>query len=125
MWERIFNRIKYKIENGIKILPKAISQMDNDAKVGIISSGSAHFAVEEAREQLKNQGIKTNYLRIRSLPLGDEVREFLEQNDQVFVVELNRDGQLHQLITLNSPDMAFKNGQECSHGWFAIDRKLG
>jgi len=108
VWERIFNRIKYKIENGIKLLPKAISKMDNDAKVGIISSGSAHFAVEEAREQLKNQGIKTNYLRVRSLPLGDEIREFLEQNDQVFVVELNRDGQLHQLITLNSPDMAFK-----------------
>jgi 2-oxoglutarate/2-oxoacid ferredoxin oxidoreductase subunit alpha len=108
VWERIFNRIKFKIDNGIKILPKAISQKESDAKVGIIASGSAHFAVEEARELLKKQGIKTNYLRIRSLPLGEEVREFLEENDQVFVVELNRDGQLHQLITLNSPDMASK-----------------
>ena len=52
---------------------------------------------------MKKDGIETNYLRVRSLPFGEEIEDFLNQNDQVFVVELNRDGQLHQLITLNSP----------------------
>ncbi len=114
IWERTFNRLKKKIENGIKYLPEAIRQIEPGVKVGIISSGSAHFPIEEARDLLDKEGVKTNYLRVRSLPLGVEVRGFLKQHDQVFVVEMNRDGQLHQLLTLDSPDYAFKMIQ-CAH----------
>jgi 2-oxoglutarate ferredoxin oxidoreductase subunit alpha len=46
--------------------------------------------------------------------LGKEVRKFMTENDKVFVVELNRDGQLHQMITLDSPDTASKMVM-CAH----------
>ena len=55
VWEQIFNRIKFKIENGKEYLPKAIAQVNPETKIGIISSGSAHFAVEEARDQLEKR----------------------------------------------------------------------
>jgi len=47
-------------------------------------------------------------MRIRSFPLHDEVEEFLKSHEKVFIVELNRDGQLAQIITLKSPDQASK-----------------
>jgi len=103
VWERIFARIKKKIDNGVRTLPKAMESTEPGATIGILASGSASFAVEEARDLLKKQGIKTNYLRVRSLPVGEEVGEFLAKNQIVFVVELNRDGQLHQLVTLEYP----------------------
>ncbi len=114
VWERIFNRIKKKIEEGKKYLPAAVPVKEPGAKIAFISSGSAHFAVEEARARLAARGIRSNYLRIRSLPLGAEISQFLAENDTVFVVELNRDGQLHQLITLEAPALASKMIR-CAH----------
>ncbi len=108
VWERIFERIKKKIEVGKKYLPKAIESYDEKASVGIISSGSAHFAVDEARDLLRKNGIRTNYLRVRSLPMGEEVGRFLETNQMTFVVELNRDGQLHQLLKIDYPQFSSK-----------------
>ena len=114
VWERIFNRIKFKIDNGKKFLPKPEIQAEKDVKIGFISSGSAHFAVDEARDVLHKKGIKSNYLRVRSLPLGPEIKDFLKKHDLLFVVEMNRDGQLHQLITLDSPEFASKM-VSCAH----------
>lgn len=108
VWERTFERIKKKIEAGKKYLPEAVEDNDDESSVGIISSGSAHFAVDEARDLLKKKGIKTNYLRVRSLPMGEEVGRFLEKNQKIFVVELNRDGQLHQLLKIDYPQYSSK-----------------
>jgi len=114
VWERIFDRIKKKIEEGKKYLPAGISVEEPDAKIAFIASGSAHFAIEEARANLSHQGVNSNYLRVRSIPFGEEVTQFLAENDKVFVVELNRDGQLHELLTLAAPSLAGKL-IKCSH----------
>ena len=114
IWERTFERIKNKIENNKQYLPKPIEDSQSGVKIGIISSGSADLAVLEARDLLEESGIKTNYLRIRSLPMGSEVNEFLSNNKVVYVIELNRDGQLHQLLTLAVPEHASKL-VKCSH----------
>jgi len=37
-------------------------------------------------------------LRIRALPVCSVVREFLENHDRVYVLELNRDGQLYGIL---------------------------
>jgi 2-oxoglutarate ferredoxin oxidoreductase subunit alpha len=39
-------------------------------------------------------------MRIRGFPFDEDVREFIESYDQVFVVEQNRDGQLRSLLTI-------------------------
>lgn len=108
IWERVFSRIEKKFETALQYLPKAELQTMKDAKIGILASGSAHPAVEEARDLLVEKGYATDYLRIRSLPFGSEVEEFLKDHEQIFVVELNRDGQMMQLLTLKYPQMAAK-----------------
>ncbi len=41
-------------------------------------------------------------MRVRGFPFGDEVRAFLERHEVTFVVEQNRDGQLRNLLTLET-----------------------
>jgi len=108
VWERVFERINKKFKTALQYIPKAEVQTMAGAKIGVIASGSAHPAVEEARDMLAKDGYKTDYLRIRSLPFGEEVKEFLAAHEQVFIVELNRDGQMKQLLTMEFPEYAVK-----------------
>ena len=39
-----------------------------------------------------------DYLRVRGFPFNAEVDAFMDQYDEVFVVEQNRDGQLRSLL---------------------------
>lgn len=108
VWERVFDRIAKKFETAKNYLPEAeISQMPG-AKLGIISSGSADPAVVEARDQLVEKGVKTDYLRVRSIPFFEDVKEFLATHEKIYVVEINRDGQMLQLLTIYFPEYATK-----------------
>ena len=107
-WERVFDRIAKKFITALQYLPKPVLTTTAGAEIGIISSGSADPAVTEARDLLFEQGVKTDYLRIRSVPFSDEVEKFLNDHKKVFIVEINRDGQLLQLLTMNFPGKADK-----------------
>ena len=107
-WERLMNRLGQKVSLSRHAVPKPeIKRMDG-AVVGIISMGSADPAVLEARDQLLEMGIPTDYLRVRAIPFPDEVVEFIESHERNYVVEINRDGQLKQLLTLESPENAIR-----------------
>jgi len=56
--------------------------------------------VIEARDQMAEQGVHANYLRIRAFPFSHEVLDFLLEHDTVFVVEQNRDAQMKALLML-------------------------
>lgn len=105
-WHRVLSRIKKKIDTNKAILPKPESHLEPNAAFGIIAVGSTDPAIEEARHRLAQRGIKTDYLRIRSIPFHDEVKEFISKHQRVYVVEINRDGQLKQLLTLFTPENA-------------------
>ena len=57
----------------------------------------------KALGKLAKTGLVGDYMRVRAFPFGDEVCEFLENHDQIFVVEQNRDAQLKTLLTLETP----------------------
>ena len=107
-WETIFARIAMKFETAKQYLPKAEIEEGKSSKLGIIASGSAHAAVQEARDLLAKVGIQSDYMRIRSLPFGDEVGRFIDQHEHLVIVELNRDGQLNQMLTMTYPQGAAK-----------------
>lgn len=110
VWERMQERVKRKFETAKNLLPEPIIEFsDAECKVGIISFGSTEAAVQEARDQLAiRHGIDTNFMRVRAVPFSDAVRDFIEQQDRVYIVELNRDGQLHQIMKIEYPDLSQK-----------------
>ena len=107
-WERNMERLIKKYDTARQYLPESEIFEQDGATIGIIAYGSTHPAIEEARDKLEAEGTKTDYLRLRSYPFRDEVQSFVEKHDKVYVVEMNRDGQMHQLLSLAYPEMVSK-----------------
>jgi len=63
---------------------------------------------ELERDYLEAEGTPVNYLRLRALPINSEVRDFISQHERVYVIEMNRDGQLHQILTIETPETCTK-----------------
>jgi 2-oxoglutarate ferredoxin oxidoreductase subunit alpha len=111
-WVRMMDRLKKKFDLGRKYMPKPVLHAKPGATIGVISYGSTESAVLEAVQQLDTQhGIQADFLRIRALPFTEEVTGFIQKYDQVFVVEMNRDGQMCQILTIEYPEraLAFKS----------------
>ncbi len=107
-WLANLERLARKHNTARTIVPKPVIDSKPGAKVGIIAYGSVDPSVIEARDMLREQGVETSYMRLRALPLGEEVREFIGQHDVCYVVELNFDGQMHQLVQLHTPEYAMR-----------------
>ncbi|HKW59116.1 MAG TPA: 2-oxoacid:acceptor oxidoreductase subunit alpha [Candidatus Dormibacteraeota bacterium] len=96
-YARNMDRLARKLETARHELPPPVVD-EKGQKVGLIAFGSTHAAVVEARES-----VKVDYLRVRSLPLSDDVVGFVSRHERVYVVEQNRDGQLYDLVRLALP----------------------
>lgn len=103
VWRRNMARLAKKFETAKKYVPRPVVQTTEGARIGIIAVGSADQAVEEARALMASEGLPVDYLRVRAVPFTEEVETFIANHERVYVVELNRDGQLRQLLLLNMP----------------------
>jgi 2-oxoglutarate ferredoxin oxidoreductase subunit alpha len=113
-WEAMMARLKRKYLTAKQYVPRPVLSVTEGAEVGILAFGSTLPAIEEARSKLEhNHGLKTDYLRLRALPFTDEVRNFVQGHERTYVVELNRDGQLHQLLKIEYPEFATRLGSVC------------
>jgi 2-oxoglutarate/2-oxoacid ferredoxin oxidoreductase subunit alpha len=92
-------RLLRKFETAKKLVPAPLRKdADVGTRHGAIFFGSTTAAMEEALAALENQGLYLDTLRIRAFPFGEEVVDFINAHDQVFVVEQNRDAQMLKLI---------------------------
>jgi 2-oxoglutarate/2-oxoacid ferredoxin oxidoreductase subunit alpha len=107
-WENNMLRLRRKLDSNLALLPKPEIKKIDGATISIISYGSTTVAIEEAMETLPQNGYKIDHLRMRSLPTAPEVMEFVRAHERNYVVELNRDGQLHQILRLEIPDCSMK-----------------
>ena len=66
--------------------------------IGVLYFGSTSPAMQEALDQLAAEGIAINAMRLRAFPFPASVKAFLDEHSTVFVVEQNRDAQMHSLL---------------------------
>ena len=64
----------------------------------MIYYGSTAPAMDEALAKLEAQGLHLDTLRVRAFPFSEEVVEFINAHEQVFVIEQNRDAQMLKMI---------------------------
>ena len=107
-WEQNLVRLRRKFETARQLAPEPILEEAERAEIGLISLGSNHDGVEEARDCLALAGLPTSYLRLRALPISDTVRDFIDRYPTVFVIEANGDGQLHTILITEEPGQALK-----------------
>ncbi|MBX9694839.1 MAG: 2-oxoacid:acceptor oxidoreductase subunit alpha [Cyanobacteria bacterium] len=105
---QLMDRLKHKWEEAKKLLPPSVVEKEEKAEIGIIAFGSTHWAILECRDQLREAGISTSYLRITALPFTETLKEFVDAHERVYVVEQNRDGQMLDLIRMEFPMLATK-----------------
>ncbi|HEV2464152.1 MAG TPA: 2-oxoacid:acceptor oxidoreductase subunit alpha [Acidobacteriaceae bacterium] len=103
-YQNLMERLARKFETARTLVPKPVVVQTGKSKVGIIAFGTSDYAVVESRDQLKTEyGVETDYLRIRAFPFTKEIHEFVASHDRVYVVEQNRDAQMHTLLKLDLP----------------------
>jgi 2-oxoglutarate ferredoxin oxidoreductase subunit alpha len=96
------DRLARKFETAKTIVPRPVVELDPSATVGLIAFGSTHWALEESRDQLRDEaGIRTSYLRLRAYPFTPELHEFIRRHDRIYVVEQNRDAQMLSLLRMD------------------------
>ncbi len=109
VWQRMMDRLKKKYHTARKYVPVPVLHKLPGATAGIIAFGSTVAAVLEAQHELDAEhNLKCDFMRVRALPFTDEVTDFIKGYDQIFVVEMNRDGQMRQLLMIEYPDQAGK-----------------
>ena len=101
IYARIMLRLLTKWETAKGLVPRPeVRIADPKSRVGLIYYGSTVHAAREATDLLARQNLPVNSLRIRAFPFQQEVTDFIDQCDTLFVIEQNRDAQMrHLLIT--------------------------
>jgi 2-oxoglutarate/2-oxoacid ferredoxin oxidoreductase subunit alpha len=127
-WSSNMDRIWRKLETARKFMPRSIvhPSQSGKAEIGLIAFGSTEPAILEARDRMASQGIQTDFLRLRSIPFGDEVPEFIRSHKRVYVIEMNTDGQMHKVLQIEASEqagrlrsLAINNGLPMSARWVA------
>ena len=101
-------RLLRKFETAKTYVPgPVIQQSARPTRIGVVHYGSTAPAMDEAAALLAEQGVDIDVLRVRAFPFADEIVDFIDAHDRVFVVEQNRDAQLRTLLMAEhglSPD---------------------
>jgi len=105
-WEGNLLRLWRKLETARQIVPPPAVDAVPGARIGLIYFGSVDLPLQEARARLAEQGIGTSALRLRAIPFTDQVGDFIRAHPEVYVVEMNTDGQLRQLLQIEVPEHA-------------------
>jgi len=96
---RNVDRILKKWKTARQLVPKPVFyQNKNNSQYGIVFFGTTTFAALEAKEMLKSEGIVVDAMRVTAFPFNEEVEDFLEKHEKVFVIEQNRDAQFRSLL---------------------------
>ena len=123
-YQEVVDRLCLKWKTAATLVPApAILKSPRPTDLAVVSVGSCDYAVLEAIEHLAGRGIFLDYLRVKAFPFSDEVEEFLEQHERVFVVEQNRDAQLKSLLTLETDYPKNRMISVLNYSGLPIDRR--
>jgi 2-oxoglutarate ferredoxin oxidoreductase subunit alpha len=106
VYARNMARLARKLDTARTLVPAPVIEDDAEAEIGLVAYGSTHWAMIEARDQLRAAGVRTGYLLLKALPFAPAVASFLERYSTIVVVEQNRDGQVADLLRLERPALA-------------------
>jgi 2-oxoglutarate ferredoxin oxidoreductase subunit alpha len=96
---RIMERLLVKWETAKKYVPAPQFYNDNNiSNAGMIFFGSTAFAALEAMERMKNEDINVDVMRIKGFPFNQDVFDFIEKHEVIYLVEQNRDAQMRTLL---------------------------
>ena len=92
-------RLLRKFQTAAQLVPQpVITPAAEPTAIGVVYFGSTSPAMTEALDVLSAQGVHIDSMRLRAFPFSQAVPDFIAAHDKVFVVEQNRDAQMHALL---------------------------
>ena len=92
-------RLLKKFRTAADLVPQPVlREAAAKTNLGLIYFGSTSPAMREALDVLEEEGMLLDAMRLRAFPFPESVRQFLAAHDKVFVVEQNRDAQMHSML---------------------------
>jgi 2-oxoglutarate ferredoxin oxidoreductase subunit alpha len=99
VYQASVERLLLKWETAKSIVPAPEEYQNTyQSNLGILFFGTTTQPALEAIDLLREQGLELDAMRVKAFPFTESVRHFLENHDQVFVVEQNRDAQFRSLL---------------------------
>jgi 2-oxoglutarate ferredoxin oxidoreductase subunit alpha len=93
------DRLLRKFETAKTLVPCPIERKAPvPTRVGALYYGSTSPAMGEAAEILAADGMPIDIMRVRGFPFHQDVVDFINAHDEIFIVEQNRDAQLRMLV---------------------------
>jgi 2-oxoglutarate ferredoxin oxidoreductase subunit alpha len=94
------DRLQKKWKTAANTVPKpVIRKTDKPCTIGVIHYGTSEASTLEALHHLNSlHGISLDSMGIQAFPFADEVEQFVNEHEYVFVVEQNRDAQMRTLL---------------------------
>ena len=100
VYAEVMDRIALKFETALNYIPQPeISGIDKN-RLGMIYLGTTTSAIQEGLDSLAKKVISLDTLRIKSFPFHENIKEFIDGHDLVYVIEQNRDAQLKSLLKI-------------------------
>jgi 2-oxoglutarate ferredoxin oxidoreductase subunit alpha len=99
-YQEVVDRLKRKFQHAASAMPAPVFHLRQGAEIGLVTIGGCDAAVREAGDLLSAMGTPVDVMRVRGFPFSDNVREFLQKHEHVFVIEQNRDAQLRSLFAI-------------------------
>lgn len=96
VYARGMQRLLVKWDTAKSLVPAA-DVSGNTCDVGVIYYGTSEYSSTEALDQLRSKQ-SVDAMRIKSFPFGEEVSDFIDSHDVLFVIEQNRDAQMKTLL---------------------------
>ena len=103
VYHSTMERLKRKIDGARDLLPAPIIRQEKEKSVGIIFYGSMENTIVEIDDMLEETGLSVSTCRVRALPYHSDVESFIEEHDNIVVLEINRDGQLFGILRKELP----------------------
>jgi len=101
-YQEVVDRLLVKWETARSIVPRPAIEYSKFNSTAILSVGSCDGAVKEALIRLKEKSIGLNYCRVKAFPFNDDVKDFIDKHERIYVIEQNRDAQLRSLLILDA-----------------------
>ena len=98
---RMSDKRHRKIQGALKDLPPPVEYShERDLDLGVITWGSTFGAALEAVQKVQQKGLRAGALKVSTIyPYhADEIRGFMDRCNNIFIPELNYEGQLANLI---------------------------
>ena len=123
-WAENLERLKKKMVEARRLLPEPVVRDNENAEIGFIAAGTSDDAVGESQDQLvREHNLATAYCRVRGFPFSQRTGDFISRYERVYVVDQNRDGQLHMLLRRQFPEFHDRLRSICYYGGMPLDAR--